>query len=110
MEPWKYHVVSGWNAPKIGDEIVLWARRIAKQSRSKQSAVGFLDGDSQRGRLASQLSYDRLFEISHEELGHLKANDSNDSISQSKEACLAKAIIPASEGVGASSTYDNMIQ
>jgi hypothetical protein len=72
MGPWKFHVFSGWNAPKVGDEIFLWARRIAKQGCAKQSAMGLLDGDSQRGCLASKLSHYCRFEVAYEELGHHK--------------------------------------
>jgi hypothetical protein len=72
MGPWKFHVFSGWNAPKVGNKIVLWAWRIAKQGCAKQSAMGLLDGDSQRGRLASKLSHYRGFKVAYKELGHHK--------------------------------------
>jgi hypothetical protein len=49
----KFNVFSGWNAPKIGDEIVLWPRRVAEQRGAKQSAVGFFNRDAQGSRLAS---------------------------------------------------------
>jgi len=67
---WKFNAFACWNAPKVGDEVVLRARRIAKQGCSKQSAMGLLDGDSQRSRLASQFSHNSWFKVTHEELGH----------------------------------------
>jgi hypothetical protein len=63
--PRKFDVISGRNALKVGDEVVLWAWRITKQGGAKQSAVGFLDGDSHRRRLASQLSHYRWFKVAH---------------------------------------------
>jgi hypothetical protein len=72
MGPWKFHVFSGWNAPKVGDEIVLWSWRITKQRCAKQSAVSLLDGYSKRGSLASQLTHYRRFKVTYEELRHFK--------------------------------------
>jgi hypothetical protein len=61
----KFNVVSWRNAPKVGDEIVFWSRRISKQSGAKQSTMGFFDRDTLGSGLAPQLSHDRWFKVTY---------------------------------------------
>ena len=66
----KFHVVSGWDAAQVFDELAFGIRVVTDQSRTEQPPMGFFDGDTLRRRAAAQLFDDGHFDVADQKLSH----------------------------------------